>query len=62
VLTRGYPNIETFKKTGEVGTTFTGVHAFKDMLTAKVSSVSESAAAVDIVRGLTGAEVLDKTR
>jgi uncharacterized protein YunC (DUF1805 family) len=34
----------------------------KDMLTAKVSSVSESAAAAGIVPGLTGAEVLDKIR
>jgi uncharacterized protein YunC (DUF1805 family) len=62
VLARGCPNVETFKKTGEVGTSVTGVHAFKEMLTAKVSNVSASASAVGIVPGLAGAEVLDKIR
>ena len=62
VLACGYLNVETFNKTGEVGTIVTGVNNFDDMLAAQVVGVSTAAAQVGIKAGMTGAEVMQYIR
>ncbi|HTB82292.1 MAG TPA: DUF1805 domain-containing protein [Candidatus Sulfotelmatobacter sp.] len=60
VLGCGYLNVETFNQTGEAGVIITGVRTHDDMMKAKVVAVSNTAKAMGITPGMTGAEALDK--
>jgi len=62
VLACGYLNVETFNKTGEVGVIVTGVKTFEDMLNARAVSVSTATAQAGIRVGMSGAEVVERTR
>ena len=60
VMGCGYLNVETFNQTGEAGVIVTGVRTHDDMLKAKVVAVSQTASALGIELGITGAEALQK--
>lgn len=60
VMGCGYLNIETFNRTGEAAVIVRGVNTHEDMLRAKVVAVSETARALGIEVGVTGAEALEK--
>ncbi len=62
LLACGYLNVETFNRTGEAGAIVTGVGDFEDMLRAKVTAVSEAAAAAGVAPGMSGAEAIEKLR
>ncbi len=62
LLACGYLNVETFNRTGEAGAIVTGVSDFEDMLRAKVTAVSEAAAAAGVAPGMSGAEAIEKLR
>lgn len=60
VMGCGYLNVETFNRTGEAAVIVRGVNTHDDMLRAKVVAVSETARALGIEPGITGAEALQK--
>ena len=60
VMGCGYLNVETFNRTGEAAVIVRGGNTHDDMLRAKVVAVSETARALGIEPGITGAEALQK--
>ena len=60
VMGCGYLNVETFNRTGEAAVIVRGVNTHDDMFRAKVVAVSETARALGIEPGITGAEALQK--
>ena len=60
VMGCGYLNVETFNRTGEAAVIVRGVNTHDDMLRVKVVAVSETARALGIEPGITGAEALQK--
>ena len=60
VMGCGYLNVETFNQTGEAGVIVSGVRTHEDMLKVKVAAASQSAQALGIQPGMTGAEALQR--
>ncbi len=55
----GYLNMETAEKLGDIACTVTGVKTFEDVLKAKIVSVSKSASALGLKKGMSGRAALD---
>lgn len=58
VLSCGYLNLETADRIGEALAIVTGVKNFDDMLQARVQKVSQAAARLGVLPGMTGQEAL----